>query len=173
MAASEDKPKPWVLYKRKDGSRDKLYEPGYQGELTQEEIELLQDALHRDPDLAYWWGWRPGMKRRAVDSIKRVAYYGDPENRSHNVKLVREANRRAKAGSEDGTVCVTKPVTLPVPRLGRRRIESWESTLLRLANEGLGLRGIAEKLQAEGVEISYRTVARRLKEIRAYSQLSI
>jgi hypothetical protein len=50
--------------------------------------------------------------------------------------------------------------------LGRKRIESWETTLLKLA-EGLGLRAIADKLQWEGVDISYRTVGRRLKELRA------
>jgi hypothetical protein len=158
---------PWMVYRKPDGSRDKLYEPGWAGELDSLELSKLQEALSTDPDLAYWWGWRPGMKRRAVDSIKRVAMYGDPESRAHNVKLVREANRRAKADSEDAAVCVTKAVTPPPPRLGRKRIESWETTLLKLANEGKGLRKIAASLQGEGVEISYRTVGRRLQELRA------
>ena len=93
--------KPWDVYRKPDGTPDKLYEPGWAGELDPEETERLQHALATDPDLAYWWGWRPaGMKRRAVAAILRVASHGDPENRSHNVRLVREAGRRPKAGNE-------------------------------------------------------------------------
>src|SRR5918996_5174749 len=91
----KDESKPWDVYKNPDGSKNKLYQPGWPGELTPEETERLQQALATDPDLAFWWGWRPGMKRRAVAAIERVAMYGDPENRSHNVKLVREAGRGA------------------------------------------------------------------------------
>jgi hypothetical protein len=106
--------KPWMTYRKPDGTRDKLYEPGWAGELTPEETERLQQALATDPDLAYWWGWRPGMKRRAVAAIERVAMYGDPENRAHNVRLVREAGRRPKAGNESSSAKVKQPVT-PAP----------------------------------------------------------
>ena len=177
MTQAPPKPKeqarPWMVYKKSDGSRDKLYEPGWAGTLDDDEVERLQQALTKDSDLAYWWSWKPGMKRRAVEAIKRVAMHGDPDNRSHNVRLVREAGRRANAGNESSDSCVTKLVAPSRPRLGRRRIETWESTMLRLAKEGLELRAIAERLQAEGVDISYRTVARRLEEIRGQLQLSL
>jgi hypothetical protein len=173
-ARDPDKPKPWMVYKHKDGSRDKLFEPGWAGELMPEEIERLQQALHRDPDLSFWWGYRRKAKRRPVDSIKRVALHGSPESRSHNVSLARGANRRAKADSGVGDSCVTKALIPPPPRLpalskpkGRYALASLESMMLKLANEGKGLRGIAASLQEEGIAISYRTVGRRLEELRA------
>jgi hypothetical protein len=101
--SNQTREKPWDVYRKKDGSRDKLYEPGWAGELTPEETERLQQALATDPDLAYWWGWKPRMKRRAVAAIERVAAHGDPENRGHNVKLVREVGRRAKADTESAS----------------------------------------------------------------------
>jgi hypothetical protein len=158
------KERPWHSYRGEPNWKDLI--PGYAGALDDEQVSYIQEHLTADSQLSYWWGYRPKAKRRAVDSIKRVAYYGDPENRSHNVKLVREANRRAKADSDGAGSCVTKAVTPPAPRLGRKRIESWETTLLKLANEGLGLRAIADRLQGEGVDISYRTVGRRLQELR-------
>jgi hypothetical protein len=108
--------KPWMVYKHKDGSRDKLYEPGWAGELIPEEIERLQQALTRDPDLSYWWGWRPGMRRRAAVAIERVACYGDPESRSVNVALVREFSRRPKLGDECDSAKVKKDKALVSPK---------------------------------------------------------
>jgi hypothetical protein len=108
--------KPWMVYKKKDGSRDKLYEPGWPGTLDDEEIERLQQALVTDPDLAYWWGWRPGMKRRAVAAIERVAMCGDPENREHNRRLVREFSRKAQEGTESQSACVKKSDNPSPPR---------------------------------------------------------
>ena len=103
--------KPWMVYKKSDGSRDKLYEPGWAGTLDDDEVERLQQALAADKDLAYWWGWRPaGMKRRAVAAIERVAMYGDPDNRSHDVKLVREFSKKAQQGNESPSSCVKKSV---------------------------------------------------------------
>jgi hypothetical protein len=96
--------KPWMIYKKSDGSRDKLFEPGWSGSLDGGEVERLQEALAKDPDLAYWWGWKPRMKRRAVAAIERVACFGDPEIRSVNVRLVREAARRAQGGSESASL---------------------------------------------------------------------
>jgi hypothetical protein len=106
--------KPWDVYRKPDGTPDKLYEPGWAGTLDDDEVDRLKDALAKDPDLARWWGWRPAMKRRAVVAIERVAMYGDPENRAHNVRLVREAGRRPKAGNESSSAKVKQPVT-PAP----------------------------------------------------------
>jgi hypothetical protein len=41
-----------------------------------------------------------------VGPIERVAYFGDPEIRSVNVRLVREAGRRAQGGSESASLKV-------------------------------------------------------------------
>jgi hypothetical protein len=65
--------RPWMVYKHKDGSRNKLFEPGWGGEITPEETECLQGALAKDPDLARWWGWKPRMRRRAVAAIERLS----------------------------------------------------------------------------------------------------
>jgi hypothetical protein len=158
-------PKPWRLYKKPDGTRDKLYEPGYIGTPTDEEIEQLQEALYKDDALSYWWGFRPRMKRRPEAALRRVMMHGDPDNRSHNVSLVRQSSRAGKedAGSLDS--CVTKPVTPPSAPLGRKRKETWESTIVKLAREGQSLREIAAHLQGQGVDISYRSVSRRLAEL--------
>ena len=118
--------KPWMTYRKPDGTRDKLYEPGWPGDLGDDEVERLQQALSTDPDLAYWWGWRPSMKRRAVETLRRVALHGDPDCREHNRRLVREAGRhrpepaegRPKAGNESDSVKVTKLTQVSPPRCG-------------------------------------------------------
>jgi hypothetical protein len=164
--------KPWLVYHKPDGSRDKLYEPGWAGESNSEELASLQEALEKDLDLAWWWGWRRGMKRRAVAAIERVAANGDPENRAANVKLVREFSRKAQASHESASPCVKKSDSPSPPRMGRRRVESWESEMLRLARTGLGVHKIAKELQAQyGVKISGPTVSARLRELKG--QLSL
>jgi hypothetical protein len=50
--------------------------------------------------------------------------------------------------------------------LGRPRIESWESEMLKLASAGVGVKGIAKRLRDSGLKISHMPVARRLKELR-------
>jgi hypothetical protein len=45
--------------------------------------------------------------------------------------------------------------------------------MLRLAGTGMGVKTIAKKLQAGGVQISHATVATRLKELRGQLQLSL
>jgi hypothetical protein len=156
-----------MVYRKPDGSRNKIYEPGWAGTLGDAEVELLQQALMNDDQLSYWWGFRPRLKRRAGAAIERVAMHGDPENRSHNSRLVREAGRRAKEDNESDSVKVKKQVGGSAPRLGRPRIQSWESTMLKLASDGWGVKRIARQLQGDGVSISHTTVATRLKELRA------
>jgi hypothetical protein len=172
-----------MLYKKPDGRRDKLFEPGWAGELLDEEAERLQQVLLNDASLAWWWGWKPnGMKRRAIEAIKRVAYYGDPECRATNVRLVREAGRRAKEDNESSSASVSKVPTPIAPssttttlgiqkelplRTGRPKIHGLDREILKLDKQGLGCRRIAETLQAEGASVSPATVARRLAELHA------
>jgi hypothetical protein len=98
-------------------------------------------------------------------TIRQVAMSGDPENRTHNVMLIREAGRRAKADHEGESARVTKDSGLDSSRLGRPRIASWESEMLKLASSGWGVKRIAQKLRDGGMEISHMTVARRLKKL--------
>jgi hypothetical protein len=157
--------RPWTVYKKSDGSRDQIYEPGWAGTLDDDEVERLQNALTNDADLARWWGWRPSMKRRSLAAIERAAAYGDPDNRAHNVMLVREFFRRPKEGSESDSAKVKQSVGQAPARPGRRRIETWESDLLRMASSGMGVKTIAKALRGQGVEISHATVANRLREL--------
>ncbi len=68
----------------------KLVEPGWAGELTDEELAHIQPQLFKKPELAKLWGFRPGMKTRSEQAIRRVALHGDPENRSLNRTLARQ-----------------------------------------------------------------------------------
>ena len=161
--------KPWEKYRGEPGWKDLI--PGYAGSLNDDQLAYIQDKLYSDPDLARWWGWRPGMKRRAVAAIERVAMYGDPDNRAHNVKLVREFSRRAPEGHESASPCVKKSDKPSPPRKGRKRVEGWESEMLRLAGTGLGVHKIARALKAQGVSISGPTVAARLRELKGQVSL--
>ena len=71
----------------------KLVEPGWAGELTDEELAHIQKRLFEEPKLAKLWGFRPGMKTRSEQAIRRVAMHGDPENRSLNRNLARQPAR--------------------------------------------------------------------------------
>jgi hypothetical protein len=164
--------RPWTLYKKADGSQDKLFEPGWAGELDSAELERLQQTLATDPDLARVWGWRPSMKRRAAVAIERVAYSGAPDDIALNRRLVREAGRRPKEDDESPSPCVKKVSTPAHPRLGRHKVESWESEMLRLAASGLGVHKIAKALKAQyGVSISGPTVSARLRELQGQLRL--
>jgi hypothetical protein len=171
QAPTAQKDKPWHQYGREEQHR--LLEPGYGGSLEAEEVVYILDRLKSDDSLSYWWGWRPKAKRRAVEAIRRVAMSGSPDNRSHNVRLVREAGRWAREGNESDSTRVTKSGAASPPRLGRPRIESWESEMLKLTSSGWGVKRIAQKLRDGGMEISHMTVARRLEEIRGQLAMSL
>ena len=69
--------------------KHKLVLPGWAGDLAPDELEDLQEELFSDKVLAFQWGFRPSAKRRAEDAIHRVAMYGTPDRRTHNLELVR------------------------------------------------------------------------------------
>jgi len=167
MVKAPDKPlkdKPWHQYRREPNWKD--LEPGYAGTLDDDQLAYIQERLKSDDSLSYWWGWRPGMKRRAVAAIERVAMCGSPEDRALNVRLVREFSRKPKLANESDSAKVKKDSALVSPRLGRPRAESWESDLLRMAGSGMGVKAIAKALQSQGVSISGPTVATRLRELK-------
>jgi hypothetical protein len=92
---SPPKDRPWDKYgKESRGQRQdrlcwKLLEPGWGGELTDDELQFILSRLQSDEALSFWWGFRPRTKRRPLEGIKAVAMWGDPEVRARNVKLVR------------------------------------------------------------------------------------
>jgi hypothetical protein len=79
--------RPWEQYRRE--ARGRLLEPGYAGFLDDDELAYIQEKLKANPDLAFWWGWRPGQKSRAEAAIRRVVMYDDPNRRATNIKLAR------------------------------------------------------------------------------------
>jgi hypothetical protein len=94
MVSAPPKPqqavKPWHKYRGKTGKlSSKLLEPGWGGQLADDEVEFILSRLLSDPQLAYWWGFRPQTKRRSLEAIKAVAMWGSPDIRAENVKLVR------------------------------------------------------------------------------------
>jgi hypothetical protein len=90
-SASGGAEKPWHRYRKE--KRWKLLQPGWGGQLDDSELEFILSKLQADPMLSYWWGFRPGVKRRPLEAIKAVAMSGDPVVRSHNVMLVRPHQR--------------------------------------------------------------------------------
>jgi hypothetical protein len=163
--------RPWDIYRKSDGRIDKLYQPGWAGALDDEEVDRLQQALSTDPDLARVGGWRPAMKRRAAVAIERVAMYGSPDDIALNRKLVREFSKKAQQGNERDSLKVKQSTASASARLGRPRIETWESELLRMASTGLGCKAIAKSLQGQEVKISHATVANRLRELKGQLRL--
>ncbi len=77
-------------------AKKKLLEPGYWGSLEDEELEFIQKALGNNPKLSYAWGFQPVQKSRAPDAIRRVAMWGDPEDREVNTKVIRGSRARSR-----------------------------------------------------------------------------
>ena len=67
----------------------RLLEPGWAGEVDDDELDFIRDALFRDAKPARLWGFRPSQKSRADEAIRRVALDGDPEKTTHNRGLAR------------------------------------------------------------------------------------
>ena len=80
--------------------RCKLLQPGWGGEVSDEEIKFIQEALFRDKKLSFSWGFAPSQKTRSTIAIMKVAMWGNEEDRLHNARLHRKkysAVERAKA----------------------------------------------------------------------------
>ena len=77
---------------------ERLLEPGWAGELADDELAYIQGELLTNKKRSYLWGFAPAQKTRPLEAIRRVAMDGDPERRSVNIPLARP--RRAKAGVE-------------------------------------------------------------------------
>jgi len=67
----------------------RLLEPGWAGELEDDQVAYIRAALHDDPDLAYQWGFKRSSKRFPADIIRRIAKKGDADHRTVNVHLVK------------------------------------------------------------------------------------
>ena len=67
----------------------RLLEPGWAGELEDDQVAYIRTALHDDPDLAYKWGFKRRTKRFTDDLIRLIADQGDPDHRMVNVQLVK------------------------------------------------------------------------------------
>ena len=66
----------------------RLLEPGWAGELEDDQVAYIRAALHDDPDLAYQWGFKRSSKRFPSDFIRRIAKRGDANHRTVNMHLV-------------------------------------------------------------------------------------
>jgi hypothetical protein len=88
VVAKPPAPKPWTIY-RPEGPRWRLLEPGWPGQLDEDELAYILHKLQGDDALSFWWGFRPGTKMRPIEAIKAVAQHGDPDVRGINIKLAR------------------------------------------------------------------------------------
>ena len=71
----------------------KLLVPGWAGELLDIELAYIQRWLLKDRRLAYGWGFAPSQGTRPADAIRRVVADGDPNDRTHNMRLARPRTR--------------------------------------------------------------------------------
>ena len=83
-------------------AKKKLLEPGYWGYLEDEELEFIQNSLQNTPKLSYAWGFQPVQKSRSPDAIRRVAMWGDPQDREFNTKVIRGNGRKPTMGKDVG-----------------------------------------------------------------------
>ena len=67
----------------------RLLEPGWAGDLEDDQVAYIRTALHDDPDLAYKWGFKRRTKLFTDDLIRLIAEKGDADHRMVNVQLVK------------------------------------------------------------------------------------
>ena len=67
----------------------RLLEPGWAGQIDDEELDFIRDTLFQDSKPARLWGFRPSQKTRADEAIRRVALDGDPKRTVLNRELAR------------------------------------------------------------------------------------
>ena len=119
-----EKEKPWQRYRGEGGKN--LLEPGWAGTLDDEELVYIQEKLMADPDLSYWWGFRPGQKTRPEAAIRRVAMDGDPDHRQSNRKLAR-VRREMPSPAHEG------PLTAMRKNIEGVEWSSWSPAQLEMA----------------------------------------
>jgi len=69
--------------------RMRLLEPGWAGELDDDELKYITVHIRDDALLRRLWGFRQNARRLAAAAIRRVAEFGNPDKASDNRKLVR------------------------------------------------------------------------------------
>jgi hypothetical protein len=69
--------------------RMRLLEPGWAGELDDDELTYITTHIRDDVFIRRMWGFRQNAKRLATAAIRRVAEFGNPERARDNRKLVR------------------------------------------------------------------------------------
>ena len=63
-------------------------EPGYAGEVDDDQVEYIRRHLRKSMNLAKWWGFSKKPKR-ATESIRRIALHGDSDDVIHNRQLAK------------------------------------------------------------------------------------
>ena len=78
-----------------------IFEPGWAGELSPAEYQQVYSALKSNRKLRTWWGFVHGNGRLSPETIREVARWGDPSDRSQCVALIRRT--RATVTGQDAT----------------------------------------------------------------------
>lgn len=87
-APKSAKPRQQLLIPTPSGD-PRLLEPGWAGEIADDELDFIRGTLFRDSKPARLWGFRPSQKNRADEAVRRVAMDGDPDSTAHNRGLAR------------------------------------------------------------------------------------
>ena len=95
MVTAPPKPKGPPVIRRQAIPSSQLLEPGWAGQLDDDELVYIRAELFRDRKLAARWGFRPGQKTRPDEATRRVAMDGDPDGTAHNRGLARPRKRVA------------------------------------------------------------------------------
>jgi hypothetical protein len=95
--------KPWQQYRRQGSGQGqgtlkwKLLEPGWGGQLDEDELEFIKGPLMQDAPLRLWWGMPPSWKRIPEEAVRRIAVEGNPDNQGHNRRLARRRKQSPAA----------------------------------------------------------------------------
>ncbi len=90
---------------------ERLFKPGWAGELGDDELAFIKGRLLTDKALARRWGFRPGAKLRPDRAIRAVAQDGDPDNIALNRSLARGSMRIPAKSCTNGQSSDMKPET--------------------------------------------------------------
>jgi hypothetical protein len=88
-------PRPWEKYRPKNPGpgqaalKWKLLQPGWAGNLDDDELDYILEHLKQDEKLRLWWGIPPRWQRISEEAIKRVAMEGSSDDLGHNRRLAR------------------------------------------------------------------------------------